>query len=85
MQRVTIALDPDELFAATSPYGGAIADGRRDTICPVCGQQAVESADAVRATLEFEFPRDFGIPRGVWVHRTCYESCRETGEERKFL
>jgi hypothetical protein len=67
---VTISLDPPEYSERA---------WRESESCPVCGDTTA-GAERLPATLypNFASGRSYGL--GVWVHRACFENCRDTGE-----
>jgi len=67
---VTISLDPPEYSQRT---------WRESESCPVCGDPTTGS-ERLPASLHPIFASGFRYGLGVWVHRTCFENCRDTGE-----
>ena len=70
--RVRIALDPPEIELLLAP--------RRSDVCPVCGA-LVSEHDRVAASLEIRVHKGPYL-ESVWVHRTCFDRCVDTGEPR---
>lgn len=78
--RALIARDPDE-FEELLP----LAVSMRERLCPVCRTMTELCADALRASLELEFPKGLAnLGRFVWVHTQCFAKCSETGQPRSF-
>lgn len=52
---------------------------RETAVCPVCGCSTV-GMQRVAATVHLAFDSGFQLGKGVWVHRSCFESCPDTGQ-----
>jgi hypothetical protein len=52
---------------------------RESDACPICGE-ATAGAERLVALLFRTHASGFGHGVGVWVHRSCFETCPETGE-----
>jgi hypothetical protein len=67
---VTISEDPPEYN--NKPW-------RPSEICPVCGATTVGTT-RLPSSLHPTFANGFSYSLGVWVHRSCFESCPDAGE-----
>jgi hypothetical protein len=52
---------------------------RESECCPICGERASGKV-RLPATLYPSWASGLSVGLGVWVHRTCFESCPDTGE-----
>jgi hypothetical protein len=52
---------------------------RESECCPICGERTSGEA-RLAASLHPGWASGLTVGIGVWVHRTCFESCPDTGE-----
>lgn len=66
----TISQDPPQFCACV---------WRGSECCPVCGAPT-SAAERLPATLHPRWECGLSVGLGMWVHRSCFESCPEVGE-----
>ncbi len=71
---VTISLVPPEYSQLSHNRLGPESE-----TCAVCGHDT-SAPTRIPAMLNTAFERGFRYGMGVWVHRSCFESCPEDGE-----
>jgi hypothetical protein len=71
---VTVSLVPEEYSRLWSQRVAPESD-----TCPVCGKETSEPT-RLSAMLNARFESGFHYGLGAWVHRSCFETCREAGE-----
>jgi ribosomal protein L37AE/L43A len=52
---------------------------RESDSCPICGETTA-GADRLAASLFPTLASGFRYGVGIWVHRTCFETCDDTAE-----
>jgi hypothetical protein len=53
--------------------------GRESEYCPICGEWTA-GEERLPATLHPRWASGLSVGLWVWVHRTCFESCPDTGD-----
>jgi hypothetical protein len=69
-ESATLSLDPPRFVERV---------WRESECCPVCGGSTA-AADRLPASLHPQWANGLSVGIGVWVHRTCFESCAVADE-----